>query len=312
MCKKLLSLLLICLLMLPCFPALAENGETLTRKDCRYTLNSDRNATITKYKGKAENLTVPAELDGHPVTAIGDEAFSNCDSLTSISLPNGITSIGSYAFYGCNSLNSISLPDSLTSIGDRAFYYCTSLDSVYLPNSLTSIGANPFMYCPQLTEITVSPDHPTLTTIDGVLFEKTSNTLVCYPCALRNMSYAIPQGTHVIGDGAFYFCKSLTSITLPDSLTSIGYEAFSHCEFLTDLTLPDNVTSIGDLAFVWCASLTNLILSDSVTLIEAYTFWGCPNLTLTVPRNSYAEQYAESAGIPYVHPIGPEILIFPE
>ena len=64
--------------------------------------------------------------------------------------------------------------------------------------------------------------------------------------------------------------------------------------------------------FVWCASLTDLILPDSVNSIGRYAFLDTPSLTLTVPRGSYAEQYAMENGIPCVHPNGPEILIFPE
>ena len=180
MFQKLLAILLACLMMLPCGIAMAEEAEPLTSGDYRYTLNNDGSATITKYFGEDEELTVPAELDGHPVTAIGDEAFLGCDSLTSITIP----------------------------------------DSIF------SIGANPFRFCTQLTRINVSPDHPTLATIDGVLFEKPTRTLICYACAFTAESYTVPQGIQAIGDFAFAFCASLTSITLPDSLTSIGDWAF--------------------------------------------------------------------------------------
>ena len=255
MFKKLLAILLTCLMLIPCGVAMVGEAETLTSWDCKYTISGDGSATITKYFGKDEELTVPAELDGHPVTAIGDMAFAFCDSLTSITLPDGLTSIGDYAFFSCDSLTSITLPDGLT-----------------------SIGANPFASCDQLTRINVSPDHPTLETIDGVLFDKITRTLICYPCAFTAESYAVPQGIQAIGDYAFSYCTSLTSIDIPDSVTSIGKWAFYECDALTSITLPDTLTSIGDMAFA-----------------------GCPNLTLTVPRDSYAVEYAKENSIPYTH-----------
>ena len=278
MFKKLLAILLTCLMLLPGGIAMVGKAEVLTSGDYKCRLNDDGSASITKYNGSAKALTVPVELDGHTVTSIGDRAFNDCVSLTTITLPD----------------------------------------------SLTSVGANPFTYCDQLTQITVSPDHPTLATIDGVLFEKTTRTLICYPCAFTAGSYAVPQGIQAIGDSAFfdcdalatitlpdsvttigdsafYDCESLASITLPDSVTSIGERAFSWCTSLTTITLPDSVTSIGGGAFLSCKSLTTITLPDSVTSIGKYAFAECPKLTLTVPRDSYALAYAKENGIPYTY-----------
>ena len=345
MFRKPLAILLACLMLLPCGIAMAEEAETLRRGDYKYTLNDDGSACITSYTGFAEDLTVPAELDGHTVTSIGDNAFFACTFLTSITLPDSVTSIGanpfsfcdkltqitvspdhptletidgvlfekasrtlicypyaftaeSYAvpqgiqaigdkaFFCCESLTSITLPDSVTSIGDSAFSGCGSLTSITLPDSLTSISTNPFVSCTRLTQITVSPDHPTLETIDGVLFEKASRTLICYPCAFTAESYAVPQGIQAIGKRAFSSCKSLSSIALPDGITSIGDYAFFNCESLTSITLPDSVTSIGDNAFSYCESLTSITLPDSVTSIGDKAFFCCESLTSIVLPDS--------------------------
>ena len=253
MFRKLLAILLACLMLLPCGVAIAEEAETLTNGDYEYTLNDDGSASIKKYTGFAEDLTVPTELDGHTVT----------------------------------------------SIGGAAFFCCISLTSITIPNNVTSVDANAFAHCDQLTQITVSPDHPTLATIDGVLFEKTTRTLICYPCAFTAKSYAVPQGIQAIGEDAFSGCTSLTSIALPDGLTSIGVGAFFGCFSLTSIALPDGLTSIGDYAFYSCASLTSITLPDSVTTIGRDAFEECPKLTLTVSRDSYALAYAKENGIRY-------------
>ena len=90
-----------------------------------------------------------------------------------------------------------------------------------------------------------------------------------------------------IGDRAFSWCKSLTSITLPDGITSIGDRAFYGCESLTSITLPDSITSIGDRAFYGCESLTSITLPDSITDLGANPWRYCRNLAaITVsPKN---------------------------
>ncbi len=135
------------------------------------------------------------------VTSIGNFAFNECISLTSITIPDSVTSIGTYAFSGCRSLTSITIPDSVTSIGAYAFQSCSNLTSITIPDSVTSIGASAFNSCSGLTSIT------------------------------------IPDSVTSIGNFAFSYCISLTSITIPDSVTSIGSYAFYNCKNLTTISL---------------------------------------------------------------------------
>ena len=214
---------------------------------------------------------------------------------------------------------------SVTAIGDRAFFSCSGLTSVTIPDSVTAIGSNPFQYCESLSDIRVSPDHPALATIDGVLFSKADKRLVCYPCAFSASSYEIPQDTLVIGNHAFFGCFSLTTITIPDSVTAIGDYAFSACKSLTSVTIPNGVTSIGECAFSICSSLTSVAIPDSVTAIGIMAFGGCKSLTsiaipdsvtvigqyafcacsgltsIVVGRDSYAKQYCVDNDLPYTY-----------
>jgi len=323
-CKLFMAALLAALCLLTC--AAADEPVEYQSGDYQYILLEDGTAEITDYTGTAETLTVPDTLDGYRVTSIGDDAFAYCRSLTNITLPDGVTSIGDDAFAYCRSLTNITLPDGVTSIGDDAFFYCDSLTSITLPDSVTQIGANPFQSCEKLTAIRVSPNHPVLATIDGVLFDKTEKKLICYPCAFTASSYAVPNGILSIGDYAFYSCESLTSITLldsvtsigdcafyscysltsitlPDSVTSIGDCAFYSCSSLTSITLPDGLTSIGDMAFLRCSSLTSITLPDSLTSIGYKAFSSCPEqLTFTVPMDSWAEQWCRDNNMNYTFP----------
>ncbi len=187
-------------------------------------------------------------------------------SSSTYTIPQGITSIGDSAFFYCYSLTSVSIPDSVTAIGDSAFFWCSSLTSVSIPDSVTSIGDSAFSYCDSLTSVN------------------------------------IPDSVTSIGDEAFYSCSSLTSVNIPDSVTSIGDRAFSYCDSLTSVSIPDSVTAIGNRAFYYCDSLTSVSIPNSVTSIGDYAFGDCSNLTLTVPRNSYALEYAKTNNIPYTYP----------
>ena len=98
-------------------------------------------------------------------------------------------------------------------------------------------------------------------------------------------SVIIPNSVTSIGESAFYFCSSLTSITIPNSVTSIGSSAFAHCS-LTSVTIPNSVTSIGDGTFAWCSGLTSITIPNSVTSIGDYAFRDCSGLTsVTIPNS---------------------------
>ena len=275
--------------------------EEYTSGDYTYRLFENGEAQIVRYNGHDSTVTVPPTLDGHPVTAIGDNAFfyhSGKYGINSITLPDSITSIGNYAFSDCY-INSITLPSNLKTLGEGAFSNCWPLTSVTLPDSIEKIGENPFYACFSLQDIRVSSNHPTLATIDGVLFYKPEKRLVCYPVTKENNSYTVPQGIRIIGDEAF-FEANLQSITLPDSLISIGkyafYQsrliyvdlpnnlnvigerAFSSCQSLTSITLPNGLKMIGDEAFFFCNSLTTIILPDSITEIGINPFGQCSSL----------------------------------
>lgn len=244
----------------------------------------------------------------HPyLTVIDDVLFSKPDKRLVCCpvgeevyvVPEGIISIGNNAFTGCSNLTSITLPESMMSIGDSAFGACSSLTNITLPERITSIGRNPFEYCGEINFI-VSPDHLYLAVIDGVLFSKPDKRLVCSPDGKED--YVVPEGIMSIGDDAFWGCVGLASITLPESVTSIGVGAFYLCSSLTSITLPDNVTDIGDRAFGRCSSLTSITLPESVTSIGVDAFFDCSKLTITAQQDSYAAQYCKENNLNYTYP----------
>ncbi len=159
--KKFLLLALFLILICTSY-AFAENAESIEYEcsDFRYTLCGDGTAEITRYVGEAQELEVPAELDGNCVISVGQEAFAHCYSLTTIWIPEGVTEIGDRAFYGCESLVNIFMHSGVTRIGNEAFYGCGSIFSILIPDSVTEIGSGAFSMCYNLVGITI-PDSVT-------------------------------------------------------------------------------------------------------------------------------------------------------
>ena len=194
-------------------------------------------------------------------------------SKSSIDTPSSVTTIGYDAFYECSSLTSISMP-SVTTIGDYAFNFCSSLTSIYLPASCTSIDDNPFSGCDALKEIVVDEDNPNFSSHDGVLYDKNVETLLA--CPGSKSSIDTPSSVTTIGYDAFYECSSLTSISMP-SVTTIGDYAFNFCSSLTSISMP-SVMTIGGYAFYECSSLTSISMPE-VTTIGDGAFYYCLALT---------------------------------
>jgi hypothetical protein len=230
--------------------------------------------------GKAGSYTVP-----NGVTSIGDEAFYYCTSLTSVTIGTNVTSIGEGAFFYCTSLTNVTIGTNVTSLAGQAFLYCTSLTSVTIPASVTSIGGQAFWFCSSLTSITVNALNPDYSSVAGVLFDKSTNTLIEYPGGKAG-SYTVPASVTTIGYFAFASCTNLTSVTLGPNVVSIEYYAFYYCSGLTNVTIPNSVTNLGDEAFEGCTSLTSVTLGTNITSITDGAFFFCTNLISIMIPNS--------------------------
>ena len=157
------------------------------------------------------------------MTNIGDHAFSLCESLTSIKIPNSVTNIGNDAFGECRSLTSINIPNSVTNIGNEAFSGCKSLNKITIPSSVVNMNGNPF--CGWNGKL--YNESKAFVYERQVLFNKDRTTLIAY--ISKDTNYIIPDGVINIGYNAFGRCDSLTNIKIPNSVTNIGDGAFYDC-----------------------------------------------------------------------------------
>lgn len=230
-------------------------------EDFEYTIEAGE-AIITGYVGKEEHVVIPAEIDGAPVTVIGEEAFSSCIHLKEIVIPDSVTTIEKWAFES-SGLTTISIPDSVTKVDMEAFLYCTNLKEVYLSANLEILEENLFFGCTSLSTIVLPKN---LMIIEMGVFRET---------VLQ--SIVIPDSVTYIGEAAFYDCTELSQVTLPKNMTEIAPYLFRGCTKLTAVSIPKKVKIIGQAAFAH-SGLTEVVVPDSVVFMEGSVFYACTDL----------------------------------
>ena len=284
------------------YSEIIENGEVVA-----YSI------TGVEYAPRPEAI-IPAEYNGKPVTAIGDDAFSYCRNLLGVTIPEGVTSIGDRAFQGYAHLI-ISIPDSLTYIGEDVFGQCDLSYNFVDDETLCYLGNenNPYVMLydikdgkRRLDEYVINPntkiiyDYALSSTVKRINIPA-SIVFIC-PRAFSNCglqtSITVASGNPVYHSDANCLIETATKtlilgsidcvIPSDGSVTKIGAYAFDSCTGMKAITIPDNVTEISSLAFRNCNGLTEIIIPDSVTEIGEGAFEYCPIETASFPARAAA------------------------
>lgn len=271
-------------------------------------INIEKGSLVCYLGNKQKSYQIP-----EGITEIEAGAFSSCDELIKLSMPDTVRRIGREAFEGCSLLTSIHLSESLEEIGDRAFWFCGRLSEMTLPASVSRVGENPFRGCYTIDlavengrevmvyhhmRLKVSPDNEHLLAENNVLYSLDDHRLVsCLNDELAE--YRVREGTEQIGAYAFYGDNTIRSLILPESLTALGvnsfcvmkklnriefrggikvipWQAFATNERLITVVLPEGLERIETGAFHNCEELKNINFPDSLIAVEENAFWNCP------------------------------------
>ena len=268
------------------------------------------------------DLVIPSEYNGLPVTGIGEAAFEDCSTPTSVTIPDSVTTIGEFAFCVCNNLVNITIPDSVTNI-DRAAFSVTAYfyDEANWENGVLYIG-NHLIATRETLSGAYTIRSGTITIADEAFLNRGNLTSIAVPSSVINIGHrafeqcrsldnlTISDGIKNIESSAFYdtayynnesnwdngilyinnhLIKARTTLagayTIRNGTKTIAGSAFYRCHNLTSISIPNSVISIGEWAFSQCP-ISNIYIPDSITSIGRSAFEQCGNLIkITIPNN---------------------------
>lgn len=258
-------------------------------EDNPYDYPPPKTVTITKYTGTESTVILPSTINSWPVTKIGEDAFQDNTTITSVTIPASVTEIGSNAFAGCTNLTSVTyggdwskltIQSGNPAVEDAAKDAANEqlFDFEFTPDNTAVIVKH---YRGAAADVTIPSRYKgkPVTVIDHAAFHDSAVT-----------SVTIPDSVTAIPDYAFAFCSQLTNISIPNSVTFIGFSAFNSCTSLKSITLPSSLSTIQSSAFYNCGNLETIRIPVSVTFIGNYAFAGCPS-SMTVTYSGSKKQW---------------------
>ncbi|MBQ6943147.1 MAG: leucine-rich repeat protein [Ruminococcus sp.] len=278
-------------------PDLEATHKKVTEGDFTFNVYADF-AFLTDFSNlEAEEVEIPAEINGVPVVGVDGTPFGYCRNLKSITLPDSmqyfdwldlvciVTTVSS----GSSGSHTVSVNTQLTEIDE---------ETTFNPSNVTIMAdenTDEDIIYPSVTEIKVSETNPYFTVSDGLLYSKDMKKVIGCPPAMdlteliisekaeiiNDYAFAtcyklkdlvIPENIKQINNAAFVACINLESIELPESINAVHMDTFYMCESLSDVKFNGDISAIGIGAFGECTSLTEFDIPDSVTYIGASAF----------------------------------------
>lgn len=232
-----------------------EYSEGLEYELCTDSRNGDYYIVTGIGTCADADIVIPATYEGLPVKKIGNIAFSKCNTVSSVLIPEGVTEIGQQAFVLCENLKSVQLPDTLAKIDEEAFAGCYSLSSCNIPAGVKTIVPGAFRLCTSLKSIEVDKDN------------------LCYQSINGDLYYSDDYADQFNMDGipliAYAPGKTETHVSLLEEVSAIANYAFAGNTYMESIFIPAKVTEISGDAFLHCSSLTDVYYSGTEEEWEA-------------------------------------------
>ena len=270
--------------------AISVSAET--RDEYEYTVENG-NATITKYNGNLENVTIPAKIDGYNVKTVAFDAFMNDNS---------------------KNIKNVVVSEGIEYVGNWLFTYSKSLETITFPSTITSFATDWFFIgSPELKEIKFSGDNPRYYIDNGALYDSEKKQIMLCPAKreYENGIFKIADGTANISGYAFDGCNSLKKVIMPNSVSAIGDHAFSGCKNISELVVSENISSMTFDSLGGMASLKSITIPKNVKGFyyngkDVFTYLGyvgsekIDGFTIKGYRNTEAEKYANDNGFKFI------------
>ena len=274
---------------------------------CKISFNATSSNPLSRahhlYMNGSEiiNLVIP---DG--VTSIGERAFYECYSLTSVTIPGSVTSIGDFAFHDCTGLTSVTIGNSVTSIGEHAFSYCSGLTSITIPGNVTSIGNLAFgnIDFAEIVSLIETPFEINSNTFsrnthDNATLYVPKGTLEKYKSTAGWKDFSFIEEGDGSGENAdasgtcganltWTYVEATKTLTISGEGAMTDYDGDNFAPWyiyigeIASAILEPGVTTIGNYAFYGCSGLTSITIPDGVTSIGGYAFYGCSGLNTVI------------------------------
>ena len=250
---------------------------------------------------KLESVIVPRS-----VNTIESSAFWGCKQMKSIDIPTSVTTISDYVF-AFSGIEKIVIPSSINTIPKHAFSSCKNLKEISIPQSINRIEDEALRDCcikilnipasvqyisedtgtlniDSLQAINVETGNTKYSSVDGVLYNKSKSVLLRVP-KLKQGEFIIPPSVKDIAKGAFYYCKDISSVIVPQGVTTIGEWAFCNTG-IAEMNVPSTIKSISRYSFWGCSKLNKLSLPSSILgSLKKGTFnYGCYGLKVITVR----------------------------
>lgn len=233
------------------------------------------------YQSQLETFILPKGITSTLISGEYESGTTDSQKLTTLILPKGLKRVRSFS--NCPHLTNLVLPESVEEIDEFAFAGCTDITKIHIPASVKRMDGTCFADC-DLQAYEVAADNPCFTVIDGVVYSKDLTTLVAFPSAYPHKHFSVPEGTKVIGYGAFMDSR-IETIHLPDGLETIETWAFQGSK-IKSFEMPDSVTKIDELLFRFCTELEHLKLSNSLVELPEQIISSCSKLkVLDIPSS---------------------------